>query len=164
MEKAQNTEGGGFTLNADEIQKHIMGKMPENDRDAVRRVVLAGMKVLFSKETHNQIFDNIRPEDQVPLEDELGAGAANLMMMLYQESKQTMPQQAIIPAGAILLARACEFIHQTKIAPVTDDIYAEAMQMFTVVMYDKFDPNFRSKAGQTAQPAQKPAGLLAQEA
>lgn len=150
MKNAQIAEQGGYTIKADVIEQHIMEKMPKEFQGALRRVVLAGMKILFSKETHSQIFDSIRPEDEVPLEDELGAGAANLMLMMFKESNNSMPLQTVVPAGAILLAKACEFISETKLAPITDETYFEAMHMFTAVMRKKFDPSL--SGGQKDEP------------
>jgi len=143
------TQPSGFSIKADVIEQHIMEKMPKEFQGALKRVVLAGMKILFSKETHSQLFDSIRPEDEVPLEDELGAGAANLMLLMFKESNNSMPLQTVIPAGSILLAKACEFINETKLAPITDETYFEAMHMFTSVMRRQFDPSMSQSGGNT---------------
>lgn len=148
---ATTQEAGDFSIKADVIEQHVMEKMPKEFQGALKRVVLSGMKILFSKETHSQIFDSIRPEDEVPLEDELGAGAANLMLAMFKESNQSMPLQTVIPAGSILLARACEFINETKMAPITDETYFEAMHMFSAVMRRTFDPSLSGDPG--ANPA-----------
>lgn len=157
-EGAETTEvgetGGKFTITADLVSKHIVEKMKPDDVAAMQRVVNAGMKVLFSKETHSQIFDGIRPADQVPIADELGAGATNIMLILFKESKNSIPAQLIIPAGAILLAKACEFINETHLAVVTDDDYADAMQMFSASIVHSLDPSFKGKiSGQQTQGA-----------
>ena len=168
--QGMTAQTGDFSLDADAIEKAIIDNAPKEKQNDIKRVVLAGMKVLFSKETHNQVFDSINQEDQIPLEDELGAGAADMMMALYGESKQTMPLEAVIPAGVILLAHACKFINDTKLAPITDETFTEAVQMFIPVIHEKFDPDFRnkiggkSKDGQPAPPAQPPGGLISQGA
>lgn len=165
-------QGGQLTITADQVGKHVLDQLDPNMQQALKQAVEAGMKLLFSKETHDQIFGSIRPEDEVPLKDELGAGATNLMLLMYQKSNQTMPAEIIIPTGAVLLAKACEFINDGGIAPVTDEDYSEAFQLFTTNIQDKLNPNFRQENGiepsqaeqpmpqQQAQPMPQSGGLL----
>jgi len=160
MEQAAPERADAFTIDPDLIEKHMLEESGEF-KSAIQRVVVAGMKVLFSKQTHAEIFDSIRPNDQVPLEDELGAGTTNLMLMLYRESKQTMPGQAIIPSGIILLAKASKFVHDTKLAPITDDVFAEAVHMFVASIQAQLDPNFRKQAQEPKPAQQAGTGMLA---
>ena len=132
-QKATNKPKGGFTIKADDVEKHVLEKAGEN-APAIERVVAAGMKLLFSKESHNKIFDEIRPQDQVPLEDEIGAGAVQVMKILISESKGTMPGEAVIPAGTILIAKTCEFIHKSKMANVKNSDFTGAVEMMNAVL------------------------------
>lgn len=171
QEPIENEPGGELTITAEQVGKEIANQIDPNQQQALKQAVNAGMKMLFGKETHNQIFDSIRPEDQVPIADELGTGATNLMMAMYGHSKGTMPAEIVVPTGAILLAKACEFINETGMAKVTDADYSEAFELFTVNIQDKLNPNFRQENGlepaQQAeqpmpqqQPMQQPGGLL----
>jgi hypothetical protein len=168
-QEAQGGEGS-LTITADQVGEEIMKQADPNQQQAIKQAVNAGMKMLFGKDTHNQLFDAIRPEDQVPLADELGAGATNLMLLMYAHSKQTMPPDAIVPAGTILLAKACEFINESGMAAVTDEDYSQALELFVVSIQDKLDPEFRQKNGlqqrqdQQAQQAQPQAEQLAPQA
>jgi hypothetical protein len=152
MEEPQ--EGGELTIDADQIAAEAMKELEPNMQQALKQTVNAGMKLLFDKQTHNQLFDSIRPEDEVPLENELGAGATNLMLLMYQQSKQQMPLEVIVPAGAILLAKACQFISESGMAEVTDEVFSESFQIFAVSIQDKLNPNFREENGLNPNPEQ----------
>ena len=143
----QEESQGQLTVTAEQVGAEVMKQLDQNQQSVVKQIVNAGMKLLFDKETHNALFDSIRPEDEVPLADELGSGATNLMLMMHQKSKGSMPPEAIIPAGAILLAKACEFIDQSGMAPIDDQTYSDAMELFTVAIQDKLNPNFRQENG-----------------
>jgi len=151
-----------FTIDAAQIEKAVLEKAGDK-APVIERVVAAGMKLLFSKETHNKFFDAIRPN--VPLEDELGAGAFHVMMILYKESNGTMPPYAFIPAGTILLAKACEFIAKTKMFPITDKTFYDALEMFDVVTKRAAHENEKKQTQPAATPmpaqsAPQPGGML----
>ncbi len=150
------SHNGAFTIDPDLIEREIMKKAGANG-SAIQRVVSAGMKLLFSPETHSKFFDSIRPN--VPLEDELGAGTFHVMMILFNESKGTMPGEAFIPAGTILLAKASAYIYQTKMFPITDDTFTEALKMFVAVT-KRASSQPQDKPGQ--QPATEQSGTPVQ--
>lgn len=146
MESEEGAEGT-LTITADAVAEEVKKNVEPDMWDDVKQAVNAGMKLLFDKKSHDTLFDSIRPEDEVPLEDELGAGATNLMMMMVNESQGTMPGEIVIPVGTILLAKVCEFINETKMAPVTDETFSEAWEIFQVNIQDKLNPRFREENG-----------------
>ena len=176
--EGQGQESGGLTITSDLMKKQIYEKlkdpkykkMVDFSKYDLDRIVYAGLKVMFSQETHQLMLDEINRTD-IPIEDRLGNGIASLMFILFDQSKNKMPQGAIIPAGSILLAKAAEFVDQTGLAEVTDDTYADAAETMTTVIMGKFDPIYAEKIGKAkaglpleAQlPTEAPeAGLIAQ--
>jgi len=135
-----------LTINSDQIEKAILEKAGDH-KDAIERVVIAGMKILFSDATHNQLFDSLRKD--LPLADQLGASAVHIMLIMFQQSKGTMPGEAMIPAGTILLAKAVEYIAKTKMFPVNDAIYMEAVQIFIAGLKHEIG----KQAGNSSPPA-----------
>lgn len=149
------------------IEESIMQQLEQKQAQDVTRVVEAGTKILFSKEGGFDLFSQIRPEDEVPLADELGAAAVNFMMILVDKSGNSMPGEAIGPAGIILLARASEFINTNGIDEVTYDIFSDAVKLFSEVIASKFEGGEESpeqpipEEQPMPQPAQQ-GGLLNQ--
>lgn len=158
----------GLTINSDEIEKNILAKAGQH-ANAISRVVVAGMKILFSPGTHDQLFGSLNKNS--PISEQIGAAAVHIMLIMYQDSKGTMPGQAMIPAGTILLAKVVEYLNRTKMFPVNDDTYIEAVKIFVVGLkheVQKLEAQSRPGADQTAlaqppaQPQQPPQSMLQQ--
>lgn len=136
---------GGFSINATQIEDTIKEHIEPKQVSALDRVVKAGHELMFGKDTHNKIMDGL--EDSQDIGGDLGSGAANMMLLLFKQSGNTIPGDVIIPAGVILLARASEFFKESGI-PITDDDFEEAVHTFSTITMNKLDPEFqRNVAG-----------------
>lgn len=172
---------GNLTITEAAVEQHVFAKLQPKQRADVKRVYLAGMKVIFDPKTHGQLVQGF--EQQMKQSDDLagniGADIAHIIIILYGKSKGTMPLGSAIPAGSLLLAKLCEFLASTNAAPVDDTTFTKALHIMSVALLSKFDPKFKQKMGgnpdettpaaATGQPApdaaQQPAppsGLLAQ--
>jgi len=135
-------------ITAEALQSAILDSISGPAQAIIQRTSIAGQKVLFDKATHSHLFGDIEKNE--------GAGVARLMLMLYDQSKQTMPRGAILPASAILLAKVFEFEEKAKTKPMDDMAFDQAMQEMSVVLADRFDSEFRNKVAEKTgqQPAQ----------
>lgn len=126
-------------LTAEQVSAQI--KMPAELQEAYERVVLAGMKMLFSKET-NKAAIGIMQNQEGELPERLGKSIAGLLAELYRKSNQSMPPQVIIPAGVELLMQAADFIRKSKIEPINNKMVGDAMDVMvtTVLQMFKLDP------------------------
>jgi hypothetical protein len=124
----------GEDLDTQAIKDNI--KMPPELQEAYERVVIAGMKVMFSKESHKLMLDELQKEG--PMGRKLGTGIAGLMLLLVKESNGTLPPEVIIPAGINLLTRAADFIRKSKIEKITNGDIGEAMEVFISTILEKF--------------------------
>jgi len=120
-------------------------KLPPQLKGAYDKVVLAGMKVMFSQQTHQEFLKEIQGDDL--LANRVGKTIAGLMMLLFAESNKTMPQQVMIPAGTELVVQAIDFIQKSGLEPVTNKDVGDAVQVFI---------NLIMKQTQGAQPQQAP--------
>ena len=103
-------------------------QLPGNLKDAYDRVVLAGMKVMFSKETNGMAMQALQGTG--PIEERLGTGIAGLMGLLAKQSNGTMPPQIVIPAGIELLAAMADYLKKSGQEPINDQQIGEAMAVF----------------------------------
>lgn len=124
----------GDELTADAVQKGI--KVPPELQNVYERVVLAGMKVMFSKETHRLMLKELQRPG--PLGDRLGKGVAGLMLLLFKESNQSMPPQIIFPAGIELLMQAVDFIRKSDLEKVTNADVGNAIEVLISTILEKF--------------------------
>jgi hypothetical protein len=144
-------------MNADLLQKNISAKLDPAKQNALERIVLAGMKVMFSPQTHQMMLQELDgPGDIVT---KLAEGIAKLMGLLFQQSKGSMPGDLLIPAGGILMAKACEFLNLSG-TPVTDDQMGQAMVKMTQIIKTMATP--KDGSGQPSpQGATPPASTSA---
>jgi len=149
----EDTDNGetGSAFDSAQIEGPIMDQLQGQAKTDVKRVVDQGSKFIFAAETMPMIFEQIRPDDEVPLADELGSAAVNIMKILVDKSGGSMPGEAIIPAGTILLARAGEFINEQQLAEVTYDVFADAEKIFSEVIVEE------AKKGEGQQQPQEQA-------
>lgn len=137
----------GEELTPESVQQNI--KMPPELQEAYERVVIAGMKVMFSKDTHRIMLKEMQKSG--PMADRIGKGIAGLMLILFKESNQTMPPQVIIPAGIELLMQSVDFMRKTGMEKITNKDIAGGMQVFMNTIFEKFgvDPaKFESMVNQ----------------
>lgn len=124
----------GDDIDTETIKNNI--NMPPELQEAYERVVIAGMKVMFSKESHKLMLDELQKEG--PIGQKLGMGIAGLMLLLVKESNGTIPPEVIIPAGINLLARAADFIRKSEIEKITNGDIGDAMEVFISTILEKF--------------------------
>lgn len=127
----------GEELTPEAVSQNI--KMPPELQEAYERVVIAGMKMMFSKETHRIMLKELQKKG--PISQRLGQGIAGLMLILFKESNNTMPPQVIIPAGTQLTMEAVDFMRKTGVAKVTNKDIGDALQMMISTIIEKFGGN-----------------------
>lgn len=136
-------EGSAFTINSDQIEAGVKDQMDKTQSGNLDRVLSEGNKLLFGKDTHYQLMDSL--QGSADISGDLGNGAFNMMGMLLKSSGNSIPGDVILPAGVILLARASEFLNESKTVQVTDDDFEEAAHLFTVKTMNAYDTDFQSK-------------------
>jgi hypothetical protein len=124
----------GDELTPEAITKSI--EMPPELQDAYDRVVLAGMKMMFSKESHGAMLRSLQGEGS--LGEKLGKGIAGLMLIMVKESNATMPPAVIIPAGIALLMQAVDFMKKTGVAKPTNQDVGDGMEIMITTLMEKF--------------------------
>ena len=129
----------GDDLSAEAVSNNI--KMPPELQEAYDRVVIAGMKVMFSDESHKMMLQFMDEEGPAP--EKLGKGIAGLMLILFKESNETIPPQVIIPAAVQLLMRAAEFAKQSGMGEISNKDIAGGIELMIAIILEKFgvDPS-----------------------
>lgn len=110
------------------IADDIENKLPKEFHEGFARVVKAGMKVIFAKETHDDIVDLLN-KNEGDIGETLGMQTASLMAMLYRKSNNSIPGEIIIPAGTYLLAQGAEFLEIVTEQELDPETIALAMQV-----------------------------------
>ena len=130
-------------LSPEMIQQNI--QMPPELQEAYERVVLAGMKALFSEGSNREMLRRL--EGKGPIGLRLGKGIATLLLLFYSESNKTLPQAVIIPAGTYLVAQAADFLNQSSIEKVTNADIGEAISAFVEAVIQSFGGDLQKMYG-----------------
>jgi hypothetical protein len=83
-----------------EVEKMVR-LMPEKMRAAFENVVKAGKRVMYGPETREDVMSFLAQE--APLEEKIGTGIANLVILLDNKANGNLPKDVLIPAGTVLL-------------------------------------------------------------
>ncbi len=96
--------------------------------DAYKRVVVAGMKVMFDKKTHKMMIEGLEDEPD-PITTGV-RGLIGILSILYKQSRGTMPMEAMIPAGLTLMIIGLDFMDKTGIVKVGKEELGKATQEY----------------------------------
>jgi hypothetical protein len=117
------------------VQQKVRESVPPQYRVAVQKIYLAGMKLMYSPETHQlmlqQLQGNLSPAQAV------ARGVAAMMTILYRQSKGSMPIPAAAPAAILLVCEALDFLEQTHQATVNADVLSDAVQQVVAILMQK---------------------------
>lgn len=126
--------GADTPINSQVIKENI--NMPPELQEAYERVVIAGMKVMFSKESHDFMLKQLQQGGT--LGEKLGKGVAGLLLVLFKQSNETMPPQVIIPAGVELVAQAADFLKEAGMEQPTNDDIGQGIEIMITTILQKF--------------------------
>lgn len=124
----------GEELTPEAVSENI--KMPPELQEAYDRVVLAGMKIMFSKDSHKLMLKELQKPG--PVGQKLGQGIAGLMLILVKESNNSIPPAVLIPAGIQLMMQAVDFMRQTGMEKVTNQDIGDGMELMIMTLMEKF--------------------------
>lgn len=109
----------------DQIESKIESMVKPEDKNAFLRIVTAGMKVMFDQKTHKMAMESVQQGD--PLQG-AAKGVSDLMVLLAQESRGTMPFLPSLQAAVVLLCQALGFMEQIKMVQLDNDNISEAVK------------------------------------
>jgi hypothetical protein len=109
----------------DKIEAQIETIIKPEDKDAFLRILVAGMKVMFDERTHQMAMESVSQGDPIQGAVE---GVTNLMKMLYQESRGTMPPVPAMQAAMVLMCQALGFMEKAGMVKLDNETISNAMQ------------------------------------
>ncbi len=105
-----------------QIEDGIEAAVPKELKTAYLRVMAAGMKIMFSKETSKFMEERLENVDDVP--KAVAEGIADLLLLVYNESKRTMSIPAAMLAAFSLMSQALDYAEKIGKGPLDDIAYA----------------------------------------
>lgn len=140
-----------------QTQQAIEAKIPPSQKQAVDRIVAAGMTVAFSPQSHGKIFQGLdQSKDKV---HDIAMGTVGLLLLLSKQSQDTMPGLPMIYAGIILMMHGLDYIEQTMGVKIGANELDKATQIMMPVLQDKLgltNDKLQSMANSAHQNLQNP--------
>lgn len=130
-----------------------MNTMNPNDQLAIRKVVMAGMKVMYDPKTFPEFKQGMLK--QMPMPQKLATEAAGLMKLLQDKAQGAIPRQILLPAASMLLLEIAKFMSDAGFGKPTPQDIKAAGQVLLQLMPKAFPKP--PVDGQPAAPAVAPA-------
>lgn len=145
--QVDQTEQQGLSFTAQDVEDSISKQFEGDELDDLEQLVTAGNKLLFGKDTHYKLFEEIEGISGEELPMKLAQGGIGITSIMWEKSGGTIPGKIIAPAMTILMARVSEFLNKSGIATVTDEVFEETMHIYSTKLMADNDPEFAKKAG-----------------
>lgn len=98
----------------------------QKDNDAMQRVILAGMKLMYDPKTFPLFKEGLTQD--APISQILSVQTAGLIKLLEDKSNNTIPKNIIAPSAIMLLTEMARFVTESGIAKPSDSDIKTAMQ------------------------------------
>jgi len=134
MEQLEVSED--FSARPKELAEEMAKSIPKNFQEAFGRVITAGMRIMFSEQTHDMMMEQLDQDGD--LAQVVGEGMAGLMLLMYQKSNQTMPGEIIVPAAIYLLAEGADFLEKVIGEEIPPDVIGDAIEVMLNILMEKF--------------------------
>lgn len=121
-------------LNAEQA---IDSQVSAKNKKLYKRVVFAGMKIMFDKKTHANMQLVQNPESRKDPVNTIASGIAGLMQLLYIQSKKTLPPEVVVMAGMTLMFKAMDFAERGLQIPINKDIINSTTKRIIELLFTK---------------------------
>ena len=116
-----------------QIKDGIEAILPPDLKDAYLRIIVAGLKIMFSPQTHQEAVNALtQASKQHGPYQAVALGIVTLLSIILRESKGKMSFLASTPAGIVLLCYAFEFVEKQQHLTLTPQIFADATHVVTL--------------------------------
>lgn len=113
----------------DAMVDQMEAALPASQKRAYQQIVVAGMKVMFSKETSYLLDKVLEQGDNLP--QSIVKGVLNLLATIYKQSGGKMSVGMAIPAGITLLCYALDYAKKSRGIQITKPMLAEMIKLLT---------------------------------
>lgn len=131
-----------------------------NEQEQVQRVVLAGMKFMYDKNTFPMLMRGI--SKQAPVSTRLAMETGGVMKMIDDRTAKGIPPNVVSKAAILIMLDMAQFMAQANMAKPTQDDIKQAMGMLQQILIEVFSKHGKAvtRHGPRSQPApQVPPGM-----
>lgn len=144
-----------------QIESNIDQQVPPEYKQMYESIVLAGMEVMFSKDTNGLLEQALQQSGNIV--DNVSTGISQLIMVIFNQAKQD-PNQFIPAAGLAsitLMCHALDYWEGTGGGQVTEDLVAQCTKATTAKVLKNFGIS-QGQVDQTVAAGQQQGGAQPQ--
>lgn len=144
-----------------ELEDKIESSLTPDTRSAYGKIVTAGNKAALQDGPDGILAKLKNVPDPI---EAAGKGAAGMVLILRKESKDTMPMNAMVLAGATLMVHALDFVQRAKIADVGEQEIATATKAYANTLFKALGvtPQMLAKGNETIQKVSQDPAIMEQ--
>lgn len=116
-------------------EKRIEDGLTPDNRDDYFKIVVAGLRVALDQGESGIMASLKRSRDPV---HDAAVGAVNLVLLMRQQSRGTMPPKALVPAAMTIMLQALDFCEKARITKITPKKLDRATIIFRNQMLGSF--------------------------
>jgi hypothetical protein len=119
------------------IMDDLSAKVSEQNKDAYKKTVLAGSRIIFDPKTHANLELVKNPESRKTPTQTIAKGIGNLMWLMFLQSKKMMGFEPMIMGGLTLMCEVIDFAERGLKIPFDQDMIAETSKLAVEAMFEK---------------------------
>jgi hypothetical protein len=146
----------------EQAEQGIIDKVPANLKDALNRVIHAGLTIMYSPKLAQQ--RNERIANSTDPAQEAADGSARLMLNLYEQSGKKLPTEIIAPGAMVFAFEYLDLLAKAGKAQISPDLIAQATQATgesALKLMGIGKDQIAQLSAQAQQRSAKPAGIIA---
>lgn len=136
-----------------QVKRDVEAQVPKELKDAYDRVIVAGLKLMYSDQTHRYLDEYLaQTKDSKNPAQMIAHGLMKLLQILFKESQGKLSVEAAFPAITVLMCYALEDLEQRYQIDVTPKLIADTTRAVTAGYLTLFDIPGKMKQGQPGRP------------
>lgn len=116
-------------------ESRLMAALPDQAKDGVHRIILAGRKIMYAPET-KEIIENELSQN-IPDWQKLGESIAGLMVIIDGQAQGKIPSAFIVPSAIQLTFDAADFLQESGRMDLNDEDVAQATIYVSILLLKK---------------------------
>lgn len=119
-----------------QIENDIIAKVPKDKLEIFYRTLIAAETLLFDEKSHQNMELIKNPMSRNRPVETIATGVAGLMWLLYQQSKKTLPVEAIIYGGIVSACVVWDFAERGLNMAITPELVSETTQLMCEKVFE----------------------------
>lgn len=142
-------------------EKALRSRVPPKLQPGLEKAVLAGLGIMYSKNGATYLREQLTQPGRVP--DVVGDGAAKLVGLLIQQSRNTMPTAIASVAASLFALEGLDVLRKTRQLEITNELIAQTIQETGAAflqLYGVTPEKLQQMAAEKQGAAAQPAGII----